>query len=48
MVMGREYGPAELRDLVGLSRKYLIPFLEYCDRTGITARKATGRVRVGT
>jgi selenocysteine-specific elongation factor len=48
MVMGREYGPAELRDLVGLSRKYLIPFLEYCDRAGITARKATGRVRVGT
>ena len=48
MVVGREYGPAELRDLVGLSRKYLIPFLEYCDRAGITARKATGRVRVGT
>ena len=48
MAEGREYGPAELRDLVGLSRKYLIPFLEYCDRVGITERRQAGRIRVGT
>lgn len=35
--------PAELRDLLGLSRKYLIPFLEYCDRVGVTERHAEGR-----
>ena len=36
MLGGRVYSPAELRDLTGLSRKYLIPFLEYCDRHGVT------------
>jgi len=41
---GREYSPSELRDVIGLSRKYLIPFLEYCDRSGITERRAVGRV----
>jgi selenocysteine-specific elongation factor len=48
MDAGREYGPAELREVLGLSRKYLIPFLEYCDRTGITERRLGGRVRLGT
>ncbi len=48
MVRGRVYTPAELRDITGLSRKYLIPFLEYCDRRGITARQESGRVRAGT
>ncbi len=48
MVAGRVYSPAELRDLTGLSRKYLIPFLEYCDRHGVTARQDSGRVRAGT
>jgi selenocysteine-specific elongation factor len=46
MTERREYSPAELRDVLGLSRKYLIPFLEYCDRKRITERRATGRVRV--
>ncbi|HEY4306540.1 MAG TPA: selenocysteine-specific translation elongation factor [Gemmatimonadaceae bacterium] len=36
--------PAEIRDSLGVSRKYLIPFLEYCDRAGYTNRQATGRV----
>jgi selenocysteine-specific elongation factor len=43
MAPGREYGPAELRDLLGFSRKYLIPFLEYCDRVGVTERRSGGR-----
>ena len=36
--------PATLRDRVGLSRKFLIPILEYCDRAGLTVRGANGRV----
>jgi selenocysteine-specific elongation factor len=39
----RAYTPAELRDLLGLSRKYLIPLLEYCDRSGITDRRGGER-----
>jgi len=41
---GREYSPSELRDVLGISRKFLIPFLEYCDRVGITDRRAQGRI----
>ncbi|HUQ84538.1 MAG TPA: selenocysteine-specific translation elongation factor [Gemmatimonadaceae bacterium] len=48
MVPGREYSPGEIRDVIGLSRKFLIPFLEYCDRRGITERRSTGRVLHGT
>jgi selenocysteine-specific elongation factor len=39
----REYSPAELRDVLGVSRKFLIPLLEYCDRRGYTTRGASGR-----
>jgi selenocysteine-specific elongation factor len=41
---GRVYLPAQLRDVLGLSRKFLIPFLEFCDRKGITERQGEGRV----
>ena len=41
---GKVYVPAQLRDVLGLSRKYLIPFLEFCDRKGITERQGEGRV----
>lgn len=44
MGSGAEYSPAALRDALGMSRKFLIPFLEYCDRVGITERQGTGRV----
>ena len=40
------YGPAELRELLGFSRKFLIPFLEYCDRAGITRRDLEGKRRI--
>ncbi|HEX7123705.1 MAG TPA: selenocysteine-specific translation elongation factor [Gemmatimonadaceae bacterium] len=46
MTKGREYSPSELRDVLGLSRKFLIPFLEYCDRQRITERRSSGRVLV--
>jgi selenocysteine-specific elongation factor len=44
LVSGQQYVPAQLRDVLGSSRKYLIPFLEYCDRNGITERRGEGRV----
>jgi selenocysteine-specific elongation factor len=44
MTAGKEVGPSELREELGLSRKFLIPFLEYCDRVGYTNRSAGGRV----
>jgi selenocysteine-specific elongation factor len=44
MKPGQEYGPAELRAFVGVSRKYLIPLLEYFDRMGVTERRGQGRV----
>jgi selenocysteine-specific elongation factor len=39
----REYTPAEIREAMGTSRKFLIPLLEYCDRQGLTIRTETGR-----
>jgi selenocysteine-specific elongation factor len=48
MTPGREYSPSDLRDIIGLSRKFLIPFLEYCDRHGVTERRSAGRVLHGT
>ena len=44
LVPGRVYVPAQLRDVLGFSRKYLIPFLEFCDRSGVTERRGDGRV----
>ncbi len=35
--------PAMLRDRLGVSRKYLIPLLEWADREGITVRLPQGR-----
>lgn len=35
---------SQLRDVTGLTRKYLIPFLEYCDRIGVTTRRGDLRV----
>ncbi|MEA2706473.1 MAG: selenocysteine-specific elongation factor [Gemmatimonadaceae bacterium] len=43
LVPGRVYVPAQLRDMLGFSRKYLIPFLEFCDRIGVTERREQGR-----
>jgi selenocysteine-specific elongation factor len=44
LVPGKVYVPGQLRDVLGFSRKYLIPFLEFCDRTGVTERRGEGRV----
>ena len=43
---GAGYGPSDLRELLGFSRKFLIPFLEYCDRVGITRRDLEGKRRI--
>ncbi len=45
----REKGPftiAELRDLTGSSRKYVVPLAEYLDRTGLTRRQGDLRTLV--
>jgi selenocysteine-specific elongation factor len=44
MATGVERTPSELRDILGISRKFLIPFLEYCDAAGYTVRSGSGRV----
>lgn len=36
--------PARFKETFGLSRKYLIPLLEYLDRQGVTRRTTEGRV----
>jgi selenocysteine-specific elongation factor len=37
-------GPGEFRQALGITRKHLIPLLEYMDRSGITRRTPDGRV----
>jgi selenocysteine-specific elongation factor len=41
---GAEYAPAQLREMLGISRKFLMPFLEFCDRQHLTERRQNGRV----
>jgi selenocysteine-specific elongation factor len=41
---GRAATPAELREVLGVSRKYLIPLLEHLDSSGFTRRTPEGRV----
>jgi selenocysteine-specific elongation factor len=43
MVMGEPLGIAEFREVLRLSRRNLIPLLEYFDRVGVTRRE--GEVR---
>ena len=39
----RRYTPSELREILKISRKYLIPFLEWTDRRHISHRSDEGR-----
>ena len=41
---GRTATPSELRQALGISRKYLIPLLEYLDAEGFTRRSGEGRM----
>lgn len=41
---GRAGPPSELRELLGVTRKHLIPLLEYLDAAGFTRRTPAGRV----
>ena len=45
MEPGRVYAATELREILGVSRKYLIPFLEFCDVTGVTDSRSDERGR---
>jgi selenocysteine-specific elongation factor len=40
----KEIGPADIKDLLGISRKYAIPLLEHFDARGITKRVGERRV----
>ena len=40
---GGEFQPAALRDRLGISRKFLIPLLEWADSRGLTVRSGAGR-----
>ena len=43
----REIGPGDIKDLLGISRKYAIPLLEYFDARRVTARVGERRVLRG-
>ena len=42
------FGPADIKDLLGISRKYAIPLLEYFDGRRVTQRVGERRVLRGT
>ncbi len=41
---GNPAAPGDFRDALGVTRKYLIPLLEYMDRIGVTRRTSEGRI----
>jgi selenocysteine-specific elongation factor len=43
----KDIGPADIKDLLGISRKYAIPLLEYFDGRRVTARVGERRVLRG-
>jgi selenocysteine-specific elongation factor len=43
----KEIGPADIKDLLGISRKYAIPLLEHFDARGVTRRVGEKRVLRG-
>jgi len=40
----KEIGPADVKDLLGVSRKYAIPLMEYLDAQRVTVRQGERRV----
>jgi selenocysteine-specific elongation factor len=40
----KEIGPADIKDLLGISRKYAIPLLEFFDQRRVTARVGERRI----
>jgi len=43
----KEIGPADIKDLLGVSRKYAIPLLEFFDQRRVTTRVGERRVLRG-
>lgn len=41
---GKRFAAADVREAFGSSRKYVIPFLEYCDSIGVTMRQGDERI----
>jgi selenocysteine-specific elongation factor len=48
IVAGQSVGMSDLKDILGLTRKHLIPLLEHLDRTGVTTRVGETRVLEAT
>ena len=42
----KEIGPADVKDLLGVSRKYAIPLMEYFDSQRVTVRQGERGVLV--
>jgi len=40
----KEIGPSDIKDLLGISRKYAIPLLEFFDQRRVTARVGERRI----
>lgn len=43
-LQGKTFSIAEVRDILGLSRKYIIPLMERCDQLGLTKRQGDMRI----
>ena len=43
----KEIGPGDMKDLLGITRKYAIPLMEYFDTQRITVRQGEHRVLRG-
>ena len=43
----KEIGPADVKDLLGVSRKYAIPLMEYFDSQRVTVRQGERRILRG-
>jgi selenocysteine-specific elongation factor len=43
----KEIGPGDIKDLLGISRKYAIPLLEFFDARRVTTRVGERRVLRG-
>jgi selenocysteine-specific elongation factor len=46
LAAGKGLTVAEIRDILGTTRKYAVPLCEYLDRVGVTKREGDLRVLV--
>ncbi|HZF66745.1 MAG TPA: SelB C-terminal domain-containing protein, partial [Gemmatirosa sp.] len=44
LARGEVYAPGAIREALGISRRFVMPLLEWMDREGITDRRPDGRL----